>query len=247
MKNYLFVDKVGLEVEGNWNGTPGISPFSFPLKRDVSVQRIGAHAHYGEAATPEPLQPHEVEKWLVTHWPNAAGHDSGLHCHVSVADPNLNYPRLQVRPFFDLLCANLEKWGKENIPDRNDIFWYLLGVHGECNQNRFCSRKFDPFKQMKLKDKTDNVRRLMLNYCWAMHGTVECRVWPVFAQGPKVAASSVMVWIDTVEDWLRAKDEEEKNGVTIPVRPARRRLIAPPKNRRYSVGGHIANFGEIIS
>ncbi len=229
MRNYQFINKVGLEVEGNWKGTPGVSPFNFPLKRDISVHRIGDHAHYGEAATPDPIRPEEIEPWLVKHWPSAAGEDCGLHCHISVVDPNLNYARLQNRAFFDRLLKDLEAWGKINIPNMQDIFWFRLGHHGEGQKNRFCSRKFEPFKQMKLKDKSDNVRRSMLNYCWAMHGTLECRVWPMFAQGPKVAADSVRVFVDCAENYLREKDAAESGGVRMTVAPRRgmigRRLL----------------------
>jgi hypothetical protein len=230
-----FIDKVGIELEGCWGGKPGESPFDFPLKQDVSVHQIGNHPHVGEAATPSPINRREAPAWIKKHWPIAQDERCGMHAHVSVINPAVNYGRLQSREFFDLLLKNLEEWGAKAIPDRENIFWYRMGVHGDGPKNRFCRRIFDPSTQMKLKDKTDNSRRALLNYCWEMHKTLECRVWPVFAEGPEVAASSVEVFFTTVEDFLAERERIERDGFRTSVRPTR---IAPQqKTKKKSLFG----------
>lgn len=229
-----FIDRCGLEIEGCWAGEPGFSPLAFPLKQDISVHRIGDYAHYGEAATVEPIRRDEVAAWLKTNWPAAADTRCGLHAHASVLDPKKNYGRLACRAFFDTLLAKLEEWGRKNIPNKDDIYWHRLGVHGESQLNRFCSRIFDPTTQMKMKDKSDNKRRSILNYCYDMHGTLECRVYPVFTQGPEMAASAVDVFFQTIEDFLSEVEEQEKEGLIIPV-SFRKKVVVPPMKKKTRV------------
>ncbi len=219
-----FIDKVGLEIEGGWDGTPGESPFEFPLKRELSVPDMGEKIHVGEAATPDPLEPEEVPSWLAKHWPHQSDQRCGMHVHVSVRDPSY-YAELATLGAYEFILAELERWGKREELTQNHLFWHRMGLRGDSNLNRFCRRVFDPTSQMKVKNKNGHdERRAILNYCWDMHKTLECRVFPMFAEGPEVAARGAMAFVKACEDILHLRAAKFGESLDMRVTPMRRKV-----------------------
>jgi hypothetical protein len=247
----VYIDRIGLEIEGCWAGKAGESPFDFPLKQDISVHQIGDYPHVGEASTPEPLPRADARGWLRAHWPAASDTYCGMHAHASIVDPIRNYGRLACQEFFDHLLKRLDQWG--DMKGFNPHHPYMHRLKG-CKDhltpdgrplNRFCTRTFDPSTQMKLKEKNSDARRSILNFCYEMHGTIECRVWPMFTEGPDLAADAVEVFFTAIEDFLVDQDKLETNGFSLPIRPgrARERVVAPPPNGMGGTfmvgGGHV--------
>ena len=99
----------------------------------------------------------------------------------------------------------MAKWGKEMKFPAKHLFWERLE-----GKNRFCFKAFRPDEQVNLKTKEDGnrrnlegqeLRRSQLNFCYAMHGTLECRLFPGFAT-VKECQSAVEAFINCVESYL---------------------------------------------
>jgi hypothetical protein len=186
-----FISKVGFELEGGWDGEPGISPFpDLQLIVDHSINGQTLHTapivavHVGEAVSPPLLFEEEAAwvEWLRSHWPNAAltanrtNSTCGYHIHVSFFSLKA-YTLLTSKVFlFELRKAVLE-WGKEAKLPSKHAFW--TRVNGG---NTFCTINFEANRQMALRSKAgvQRVRYGWLNFASGIHGTMEFRALPTF-------------------------------------------------------------------
>src|SRR5512136_62524 len=91
--------KVGFEIEGGWEGKPGVAPFTDCMViADHSINGQTLHGaepidapHVGEVVSEPIPYAEDWEGWLTTHWPNAepehrTNRTCGFHIHLSVAD-----------------------------------------------------------------------------------------------------------------------------------------------------------------
>lgn len=201
------IDRLGVELEGGWDKT-----FS-----DTIIQHDGSvhlpltstvtgkpSRHYGEIPSPPFTDLDTLKEWLVKHYPTAVNSHCGFHVHISLRK-NLYYSQLMDKAFFKFFRQGAEKWAhRQNFPS-DDLIWHRLK-----GQNKFCTTAFMPHQQTQIivKEQNDVRRYTMLNYCYGMHGTVECRVAPMFAK-PELAFSWVEFIVKTVEEWLSARPPEK--------------------------------------
>lgn len=187
-QRYRYVNKIGVELEGGWNGN-----VPFQLEHDGSVHVTADYT--GEVPSP-PLRPQEVVSWMREHYPDAVNDTCGMHVHVSVKH-QWHYARLMDKEFFDFLKTSLAAWGKKLSIREEHPFWARLR-----GGNDYCKDEFHPELQIQHRDKGGE-RYTMLNYTWSRYRTVECRVLPGFA-ACEIAISAVLHLVNTFEEYLVA-------------------------------------------
>jgi hypothetical protein len=221
----VYINKVGIELEGGWH-----KPFEdVSIGYDGSVLRplnIGTNEHWGELVS-NPLFPEEVEKWVKKYYPNGVGATCGLHIHTSFEDPS-SYYRLCSRRFYNFFLKEWEKWGLRTIGPPNfgpngevttktPSFWIRLdGGKVPGAESAFAQREFRPQFQISANGKGDIRRRSHLNYCFALHGTLECRLLPMFSES-SLAVEAIMFYLEMIEVYLEKAPREELKTITVMV------------------------------
>lgn len=201
--------KVGFEIEGGWEGKPGVAPFTdcqvIP-DHSINGQTLGVAAaikatHVGEVVSAPLPYDSDWASWLSAHWPNAApehrtNRTCGFHIHISVAD-QLCYAHLTSKSFLLLLRDRMIEVGKELELPKKHTFWERM--HGA---NTFCDLFFNPAAQMEVKAKGINrVRYGWLNFAAGLHGTIEFRALPTFRDA-HVAVRFAREYFQLVDFWL---------------------------------------------
>ena len=167
-----------------------------PFKGDGSVEGITAD-FVGEAASPV-LCVHEMPAWLAEYWPHKSNETCGMHVHISLTS-NLNYSRLTSPRFNEYFLSEMFKWGHEiNLGPRHRFWPRLEG------RNTYCRKHWEPIGQMLHGD----CRYTQLNFCYLQHGTVECRLFPMFKQ-LKIGTLAVYRLCEIVESYLAANQARE--------------------------------------
>jgi hypothetical protein len=201
-----FIDRIGLELEGGW-GREADPPFSdgTVLVDDQSLRNRLFHRihgwelfHFGEAVS-KPLPLDEAVAWMHAHYPEGVDEWCGLHVHASTKYIK-HYALLASEEFWNFFLKSMDKWGKREGLPPSDSFWGRL-----AGQNKYCTRAFRPLSQIFRTNKGNtgqrNLRRTMLNFPWAMHGTVECRLFPMW-KNPQTSESAVRAFARTIEQFL---------------------------------------------
>jgi hypothetical protein len=57
------------------------------------------------------------------------------------------------------------------------------------------------FYKQAIQDKRDNVRYYALNFCYQLHRTLECRVFPMFSS-PEIACKAIGAHVTAVNEYL---------------------------------------------
>lgn len=175
---------IGVELEGGWDECPD------NFHEDGSVDCAGdtTGESVSDALTLTPLL-----KWIPRQYPDYTNESCGFHVHTSYRD-NRDYETLMERKFYDFFLARITRWGK-GYPIRNSAFWARLE-----GKNSFCRKNFQPLNQAFVTDKS-GPRYAQLNYCWGLHGTLECRLFPMF-KSSKTAQAAVCELISLIETYL---------------------------------------------
>lgn len=205
MPELSLIKGVGVELEGAaWPNGGCLNEF---WKGDCSVGCYGeceSHNSYscrcgendaGEAASHVLRSWDEIEEWVRDNWPGVHDHTCGLHLHVStnVAD----YCRLMDPDFDAAYQVAMQGLMQELSPE--DFALFSPRFEGE---NEFCYPDFCP----KIGGGTQ--RYTQLNFtAFQRHGTLECRVFPMFEGGPDVALEAIAAFIECVEDYLDVHDQ----------------------------------------
>lgn len=221
-----FVNYVGVELEGAWDGDPSDgTPVSLKGEKmgsligvDVSVSGFDK-PHFGEAASP-PLPLQELLEWMGKHYPTAVNESCGFHVHVSFKNI-LSYSRLMEDAFWTFFLAEATKFGKGMKWGAKHPFWARLN-----GKNRFSMDRFNPEAQVTQKTKVDS-RRTHLNFCFAQHGTLECRLFPAFAD-PQEATRAVEWLTSTYESYLGALPKESRKTLLLTEDDMRGKRKLPP-------------------
>jgi hypothetical protein len=201
-----FIARIGLELEGSWGRSPD-PPFSdgTVLVEDQSLRNRPPHRitgeelyHYGEAVSP-PLPLEEGLRWMHAHYPQGMDDWCGLHVHISTKFLK-HYAWLASQGYWEFFLKAMEKWGKSvGLPGSHQFWGRLAG------RNKYCTRAFRPLSQILRTSKgatgERNLRRTMLNFPFAMHGTVECRLFPMFGD-PAIAESAIRAFVRSAEDFI---------------------------------------------
>ena len=199
------INCLGVELEGGWDGAPA------GYEQDGSVECCGEHTGEVHSA---PLHLEPLLYWIPRHYPEYSDDTCGFHVHFSLKDVN-DYLTLTDRSFYNFFRSRLNTWGK-TYPITNPAFWHRLD-----GKNTYCKKDFLPEKQIYREDKS-GTRYTQLNYCYGLHGTIECRVFPMF-QRSSVAQAAVCQLVDIVETYL-LMHPPVKGKLTIPISPTAKDL-----------------------
>lgn len=200
--------KVGMEFEGGWNRPTG-RDVDRRLHRcgDGSVRCYGEH-HTGEVSTAPADSVAELEQLIDVGYPDVVDNSCGFHVHLSF-DTGL-YHRLMDRAFWDHFLAfwdrtvNLTATKKRELfPEWDATDWARL-IPRLAGQNNYTRREFYPEKQLYLASKGSH-RYTHLNYCHGLHGTVECRLLPMF-HDKAAAKRAVRTLLECFDSYLARPD-----------------------------------------
>jgi len=200
---YKYIDKIGIELEGGWREIP---PAGKPYY-DGSIEGIDAPIIGEIASPPIPAEKiSELEKWLRQNYPHRVNNTCGFHIHISLRNL-LFYSQLLTPEFHQFLLQELHKWGEENEIPSSHYFWKRL------NGARYTRKEWRAEEQIFATEKTTS-RYCQLNFCFRLHKTVECRIFPQFEKKKwAILALKKYIWI--VEEWLRNCPPEQSEEVII--------------------------------
>lgn len=192
--NLKYINRIGIELEGGWDKTPvGLFPdHSVKVKAPV----------VGEIAS-QPGTLEELEDWIHKNYPKYIDNSCGVHIHVSFKDKVNNFLVLMEPKFYDYFKPFMESWAKNEKLPADHAFWTRFK-----GLNKFCKDEFKPEAQILINNKGTDVRYTQLNYCFAMHGTIENRLFPAFKE-PETIVSAMNATVLCYESYL------EKNAETL--------------------------------
>lgn len=181
-----YIKKIGVELEGGWNSPPPTKTY-----HDGSVN-VSASIVGETCSLPSSLR--KAKAWIKENYPVVVDSSCGLHFHFSFRN-NLSYSRLMTENFHNLFLCEVEKWGKEKEILSSSPFWDRL-----YDRNKYCRKKFIPDAQSVLKEKREE-RYAHLNYCYALHKTLEIRLFPMFKK-VDLAISALEFTVEIIEKFL---------------------------------------------
>lgn len=198
--------RIGLEVEGGWNGERGRKPFDLDIITDFSIdgrtlasdKPFTLVPHVGEVVS-VPLEPkYEIlEGWIKKYWPHYTNITCGYHIHLSTNSVR-DYCNLTTKTFVYGAVAALRAHAlAEKLPKGHYIWNRLEGG------NPFSALNFDASTQIRMKAKAigDRTRYGIFNYAWGIHGTVEFRGFPTF-ETAELAFRFTKCYLDYVNNFL---------------------------------------------
>lgn len=193
------IKKIGVELEGGWDYTP-----SSPIYADGSVR--GVEGKEGEICSP-PLSLSKIQRWIVENYPSNVNSTCGFHIHISFYNL-LDYQKVLSPQFYSFFLGRVEKWGKEKKIYSSSPFWDRLN-----GDNSYCYRKWNGDEQVFLNSKSSE-RYYHLNYCFSFHGTIECRLFPMFKQ-KELTCEAVSLFCEIVEEWLKNQPREKSISLSV--------------------------------
>lgn len=207
----MYINKMGIELEGAWAGERNVIPFKSKtkIKHDGSVyfrNREGEpFHHYGEVIS-EPLGPEDLKAFAVEHCPTKINDTCGTHIHVSLKSAPL-YGSLLVPTFYKYLMDKLVEYNETVIkPMDNEL--YSVFKQRLDGKNRYCKRGFKGLEQSTLDHKA-GARYHQLNYCHRLKGTLEIRVLPA-TNNPRVLTDLIDIVTNAIEEWCGREHRADK-------------------------------------
>ena len=190
------VETIGVELEGGWDDEPETDIYG-----DGSVNVEGDFGS-GEIQSPG-LTWDRLKNWIATNYPQRVNSSCGFHIHVKMTTLGA-YMGTMEQGFCTFLKKKLRQFGiKENIP-RSDSFWLRLE-----GRNTYCRDEFRAAVQAAARAKTSE-RYTMINWCYRLHGTIEFRVLPMFANAEMAIKAA-----ETILLALAAYSRKKKHGEKI--------------------------------
>lgn len=149
------------------------------------------------------------------YYPDAVGPKCGGHVHVSLDQPG-EYMILMSRVFYHYFRTRLKRWAERNlIGEDANLFWPRFN-----GDNSYCCNFFVPEKQIRgdghhvthpdKKNGNCKVRYACLNYGWAKHRTIECRLLPMF-DDRELYIKAVIEIVDIFNKFLKLHTEIDAN------------------------------------
>lgn len=230
----LQVDKLGVEIEGYWENIPRPSnnDLIHDIHEDGSVEfddhdgsndctddcEIDSYGdcidhspnndgYIGECVS-KPLSIDDAITFVDKCYPDETNSSCGLHVHLSVKS-KIAYMKLTSPKFYDYFIKRITDWGHKKGIRQGSQFWKRL--QGE---NTYCLNQFNPEAQYRTSEHYHGSRYTHLNYCYGLHGTVECRLFPAF-QDKELAKSAVKEYYNIVQDYLSTQKITERSKHTI--------------------------------
>jgi hypothetical protein len=157
-----FLDRIGLELEGNWNNVPD----GFKLYHDGSVSRRLNYA--GELHV---ITYARKIRWDMVEraWPEESDGSCGLHVHLSFRGDK-TYSRFVCREFVEWIRQELIRFGRKTNVE-NEEFWHRLD-----GRNGYCIPEY--YGDVQLVGNGN--RYTQINFAHSKHETIEVRVLPMF-------------------------------------------------------------------
>ena len=202
---FVAIDKVGIELEGGWLASHAL-PASARTVGDGSVHVLGQWGHHGEVVSTPMASIEEAEAYMLAAYPDGHNASCGMRAHVSFKKMN-DYSRLLTTEFWNYFTARMNEWGARTRLPQSPLFWSRL-----AGLNRYCEKAFRPDVQAQARHKSGE-RYTQLNYCFKFHGTIECRLAPVFKQ-PRIAISFIKELCAIYESFLADRTHAEEHVVT---------------------------------
>ncbi len=188
--------QMGVELEGGWIKSTGVVARDVRGAKAMADQSVKVGYHDGEIIT----RPHDTLDALledvVKLYPDHMNDSCGFHIHASFSP--LDGSILASPEFYAYFKERWERWGKASALDRHHEFWNRLG-----GKNRFCKDEFIPEDQLKVGAAGRGEQRYsILNFCaWEKHGTIECRLLPMFAD-KSLALAAIRELSDIYDTYL---------------------------------------------
>lgn len=172
------ITRVGIELEGAWTKVP-----TGRMEHDSSVvvgRKAGdpGFAYVGEVVS-GPMQPAKIPFWLKKNYPYRVNDTCGLHMHMELESIG-KYNILTAPEFQETVLEYFDKWAKnEKLPKTHPIWTRILG------NSIFCQKEWWPDEQIRPNRKDYDKERhghryTVICYCFGRHGTIECRLLPMF-------------------------------------------------------------------
>jgi hypothetical protein len=155
----------------------------------------------GEVVSPPLPSNAEVLKFISECWPDKSNKTSALHFHLSFKEVG-HYSCLMEEDFGVYFREQLHKFAVEN--NLNQVM--QSRIFNKCDHSRYyCKDNFIPLNQVFVKQKiwheNSPHRYTILNFCFGLHKTMECRV---FSSHTKLKTGiDCWKWLSTtVENYL---------------------------------------------
>ena len=135
-----------------------------------------------------------MPRWVRQNYPDVINSSCGFHVHVSLKR-TVDYSLLMEQEFYSFFLARAKVFGEELYGQDRDLFLHRLSGH-----NTYCEARFQPDEQVWLSCK-DSARYCHLNFCYALRGTLECRLFPMFQKHQTaLEAARLLLW--SIESYL---------------------------------------------
>lgn len=155
------------------------------------------------------LNENTIERWLDSN-KNAihtTNRTCGMHVHIGGLT-RLEYSTLMTPAFTEYIVEELREWGKQNkIKEGGEFYKRLSGT------NTYCRDSYRAEEQKMDMDKNSS-RYCIVNYCWALHQTVEIRVLPSF-QMHKLRYKAIAKVIDIVHTFIDNNNKPKIHSLEI--------------------------------
>lgn len=176
---YPNIQAVGVELEGLWTrpgctqsgchyptGDGSLHFQSIPMSGWVGEYRMGPFTSWAAA-----------KEKLTSHWPDRVNRTCGLHVHVSLTQSGL-YTALMTERFYAHMLSSLRRFARiHHYASSSPMMARLRG------ENSYCAIGYSDdavYRQANTRGKGGE-RYNAVNFCKALHGTVEIRVLPATA------------------------------------------------------------------
>ncbi len=209
------ISRVGIEVEGGWD--PRYVPQGVNIEHDGSVQipPNGPIRYMNGEIASEPMAPARYPLWMKKFYPTAVNETCGLHVHMSFESIR-HYASLMIPEYQETICEYLSRWAKEEGIAKSHHIWGRLE-----GKSRFCRKNFWPEMQAKQNRKDHDQERegnryTLINYCHGLHGTLECRVLPMF-DNVETSIHAVKAVLDITNACVLHLGKERDKGTKVDV------------------------------
>lgn len=181
---------------------------------DANGRRVPM-AYRGElVSNPIPLKTVEsIGTWMWRGYPQAVNETCGLHVHMSFLD-KMNYQRLMCPEYGAYIISELRKFADEQgLPADHMLRQRLNPEHAWTKQH--CEHVYRGDHQVLVGGKDyrsrgkAHSRYTAINYCNMQHGTLECRLLPMF-EDVEMAVRAVWVVVNATNRFLSKIRQKER-------------------------------------
>jgi len=226
-----YIKAIGLEIEGQWlirnrgqisrfcydgsvhfnnSGRINDDDYIYNDGNDCGCGDLGCEICYtydgtveeagliGETRSNPITKVQDLIVYVNDNYPDKTNSTCGLHIHISLKQKNY-YSLLMSSKFNTYFKKMIVEYADKNITNKH--FWNRLE-----GSNTFCTDVFRPQIQTNDAGK-GSTRYSQLNYCYSLHGTLECRLFPAFKY-KDTAINAIMAYLSIVESYIHTNKHE---------------------------------------